>query len=403
MEFLAPVGKALASHGIQPEVNLVQFLLGNPSLGQKTGEEEALTLFTVGADFNMNKIAKVPGATLHFEQMFVPTTSNQDYGAYVGDDIGGQPPPFIPYIYHLTRFTWEQDLGSKHLNVEVGKENMGRYVVKTVCNQDFTCQSPLTQYSGGAGLDPAPYANWMWRATVNVTPKLHVTGAEWRSSIAFPFAEGWGLHRTNTKGGDYNIAGFDALYASPNPHDPHAYSYEALFVRNTATQSDPSTGATVHGAKMLYLGGKQSFWAGGARKAPVPASVNAFASTNISFTPENNTGLTASANWGVQANGPFAKRPFDSYSLKMTWMRETQDEYIYQVAKNLQKTGRDEFGIGPDANFVVNKSLIICPYVTRVFNADNIMATTQVGKMQDGWAGGVVFVVLLDKATGLVR
>lgn len=408
-EFLAPVGKALANHGITPEVNLIQFLLGNSSLGEKTGEEEALTLFSVGADFNLKKIAKVPGATLHLEELFVPTTSNQDYGGYVGDDIGGQPPPYIPYIYHLTRATWEQDLLRKKLNVEFGKENMGRYLVKTVCNQDFTCQSPLTQYSGGAGLNPAPYGNWMWRATVNVTPQLHVTGAEWRSSIAFPFAEGWGLHRTNTRGGDYNTAGFDVIYATPNPHDPKAHSYEALFTRNTATQHDPATGAAVHGAKMLYLGGKQPFWVGGQRKAPVPTSLSAFASTNISFTPENNTGLSASANWGIQSNGPFAKRPFDSYSLKMTWMRETESEHTALLVANKAAGGtgainnRSEIGIGPDANFVVNKSLILCPYVTRVFHANTIMGPSYGGKMQDGWAGGVLFVVLLDRATGLVH
>ena len=405
-EFLSPVGTKLDQAGIHPEINLVQFWLGNPSLGERVHEQEALTLIAVGADLNLHKIARIPGATVHFEELFVPATADLEYGGYVADEIGGQPPPYIPEVYHLTWFTWDQTLVENRLRFEIGKANPGRYFAKTVCNQEFTCQSPLLQYEGGAGVNPAPYANWLGRVVVNVTPSLQLQAAEWRSTAAFPWTNGWEWNKTAT---DSNIYAFDASYRTPNPMDPRAKNYELLFTHNTATQVDPYTHATEHGVSGLYMGGKQAFWVGGARKAPVPQSLSAFASTNIAFSEHNTTGLTATANWGVLANGPFAKRPFDSYSLKMTWMRETPNEQLYLKAQNVAAggdgkiAGRDSIGIGPDANFILSKSVILSPYMVHTFHANTMMAPTYGGKMQDGWTGGVLFVFLLDKMTGMAR
>ena len=191
--------------------------------------------------------------------------------------------------------------------------------------------------------------------------------------------------------------------------DPRAKNYELLFTHNTATQVDPYTHATEHGVSGLYMGGKQAFWVGGARQAPAPRSLSAFVSTNIAFSEHNTTGLTATANWGVQANGPFAKRPFDSYSVKMTWMRETPNEQLYLKAQNVAAggdgkiAGRDSIGIGPDANLILSKSVILSPYLVHTFHANTMMAPAYGGKMQDGWTGGVLFVFLLDKMTGLAR
>jgi hypothetical protein len=41
--------------------------------------------------------------------------------------------------------------------------------------------------------------------------------------------------------------------------------------------------------------------------------------------------------------------------------------------------------------------------MVHTFHANTMMAPTYGGKMQDGWTGGVLFVFLLDKMTGLAR
>jgi porin len=404
--FLSPLGTKLDRWGIHPEVNLVQFWLGNPSLGERPREQEALTLISVGGDFNMKTIARVGGATLHFEQLFVPATANNEFGNWVGDEIGGQPPPYIPQVFHLTKFTWEQHLGENKLDVEFGKANMGHYIAQTVCNQEFTCQSPLLQWESGAGVNPAPYANWMGRVVWNVTQNVHVQAAEWRSTAAFPFTNGWEFHKTAT---DSNVYGVNLYYRTPNPMAPNAKNYELLFTHNTATQHDVYTGGTEHGVNGLYLGGKQAFWIGQRRAAPIPASLSAFAATNIPFSEKNGAGLAGTATWGVQANGPFARRPFDSYSIKMTYMRETSDEQLYLKSQNLANggtgdvAGRNELSIGPDANFILSRSVIASPYMLHTFHANTMMNPAFGGRAKDGWMGGVVMVFLLDKMTGLAR
>jgi len=188
---LSSVGAKLNEKGITPVVNALQFVLTNPSLGQKTGSHGALTLVTVGGDFDLQKLVGFQGSTIHFQQLIVPQTNNLAYGNIdAGDELGGQPPPYIPKEFHLTEFTWEQKAFHNKLNFEFGKSNAGNYFALPVRNQGFTCQSVLVQASGGSGLSPAPYGNWLGRVAFNFTPKATLQFCQWRETAAFPFTNG---------------------------------------------------------------------------------------------------------------------------------------------------------------------------------------------------------------------
>lgn len=89
-------GRGLADHGISPKLDMTQIYLRNPSTGLDTGNHESLTLFGIGADFDMQKLAGIDGGVVHFQQLYVPWTSNIAYGGQVGVSLWANPLPTFP-------------------------------------------------------------------------------------------------------------------------------------------------------------------------------------------------------------------------------------------------------------------------------------------------------------------
>jgi porin len=417
---LSSVGAKLNEKGITPVVNALQFVLTNPSLGQKTGSHGALTLVTVGGDFDLQKLVGFQGSTIHFQQLIVPQTNNLAYGNIdAGDELGGQPPPYIPKEFHLTEFTWEQKAFHNKLNFEFGKSNAGNYFALPVCNQGFTCQSVLVQDSGGSGMSPAPYGNWLGRVAFNFTPKATLQFGEWRETAAFPFTNGWEL---NKKATDSNVYAVNFLYRTNPFNDKYPKTYEVMFYHNTAVQAPPGTAFSPYGPPIptfttkahdgtsgMYVGARQMVYRpDGGKGGPFPTrALSVFANDITSFDQANTTGVATQANAGIILDAPFKSRPHDSLSLKMQFLHVTNDEQNFMKAANLAAggsgytVGPTEFGIGPDANIILPGPIVLCPYAVRSFNANTFMNPWFAGKPQNGWAAGIVMVFLLDKASGL--
>ena len=417
---LSSIGAKLNEKGITPVINVLQFVLTNPSLGQKTGSHGALTLITLGSDLDLQKLAGFNGSSIHFQQLIVPQTNNLSYGNIdVGDELGGQPPPYIPKEFHLTQFTWEQKALHNRLDFELGKSNAGNYFAVPVCNQAFTCQSVMVQDSGGSGMSPAPYANWLGRVAYNVTPRTALQFAEWRETAAFPFTNGWELNKKTT---DSNVYAANFLYRTNPFNDKYPRSYELMFYHNTAVQAPPGTAFSPYGPPIptfttkphdgtsgMYVGARQMVYRpDGGNGGPFPTrALSVFANAIQTFDQANTTGVGTQANAGIILDAPFKSRPHDSLSLKLQYLHVTKDEQSFMKAANLAaggsgySVGPNEIGIGPDANIILPGPVVLCPYAVRTFNSNTFMNPWFAGKPQDGWAAGVVMVVLLDKASGL--
>ncbi|MGI4983420.1 MAG: carbohydrate porin [Janthinobacterium lividum] len=401
---LAGLGATLNGWGITPVLNLTQMYLANPSVGQKTGKHEALTFVTVGADFDMQKLLGIKGATIHFAQLFVPFTTNLSYGLQVGDSIAGQPAPYVPKVSHLVTFTWEQKAFDDRATLEFGKSNPGLYFGNPVCNQGFECQSPLLQ--DNAGFNPPIYSNWGARLAYRFTPAIAVQFGAWRSDPAAPFTNGWEWRDTATDSTTYlaNVT-FRTEYATAR----YPGSYEFLLFHSTARQTDPSDTTDTHkGTSGLYLGGKQVVYRpdGGTGSAS-PAALSAFGSVTSSFDKRNSAGLQASGNAGLTLDAPFRSRAHDSYSIKFTWVRLTDDEQHHLQAANLAAggggytVGRSEFALGLDANFPLTKAIVLSPFITRTFKTDAWGNPSYASTPRNGFAGGVLLTVFFDKMLGL--
>jgi porin len=411
-------GQALQSWGITPTLVLTQMVLSNPTAGQQTGNHQALTLVAAGADVDLAKAAGVPGATVHFEQLYVPSVVNTGFGRQVGDSIAGQPMPYIPQKAHLTLLTWEQRFLQGRLALEVGKSNAQRYFGLPVCELPFGCFSPLLQ--DNAAINPPPYANWSARFAYKPTANLTVQTGVWRSDRAFPFSNGWEWSRDTPQSNTYLA---NLVYTTEPAPDRYAKQYEFLFFYYTATQANPAytvSGAsrvfdttepvaTTRGTKGLYYGGKRVVWRSDGSGAETPGATSLSVFENVAHTLDKHaaSGLQTTATVGVTLKGLMQSRPFDSVSARLIHTRLTRDEQQFLRDANLAaggtgyKVGRNEYAIGLDATIIATPSLIISPYVQRTFNTNTWLNPYYAGKPRDGLVAGVIATVLLDKMLGL--
>jgi porin len=427
---LADWGQSLNRKGITPVFNIVQFWLGDPKMGEDPGNWQELTLLTVGADLDMHKLLGYKGASFHIAEMLVPTTHNTaGYGTQVGDEIIGQPGPFIPYYPHLTRLTWEEKAFNNKFDFEFGKANAGTWYVRSVCLVDFGCQSALAQYDGGFGEGPTPYANWLVRAAYNVTPALTVQVSEYRENATFPWTDGWEIKKVGMFHGarpDSNVYLADASYRTDLGHDKYAKNYEFTYAHNTALQNrELSTGSNFcqegcapqgsgnmgsvgnghAGTDIIYAAGRQvihRFDTPGT--APKPLSV--YGQLTQSLDSHNISGLLTDFKAGVISEGFVKGHPPDGVSLKFTTVRSTQNMLTWENQQNIAyggtgfTNGRNEYGLGAEA-FLLFKYAIVMPFAQRVWDPNTMMNPNYGGQTKAGWGFGSMVVFPLDGILGL--
>ncbi|MBP0595728.1 carbohydrate porin [Paraburkholderia sp. LEh10] len=401
---LSSIGQKINDWGFTPVLNLVQMYLTNPSVGQQTGNHEALTFVSIGGDFDLQKIAGFNGATIHFQQLFVPFTHNLGWGTQVGDVLAGQPGPYVPKVSHLTLFTWEQKAFHDRLDVELGKSNPGLYFGAPVCNQGFGCQSVILQDS--AGMNPPIYANWGGRVRYSLTPEWSVQAGVWRSNPAFPFTNGW---EWTDSASDSNTWLANAVYRTTYEADPFPKSYELMLYYSTRTQTDPLTQSTHKGTSGLYFGGRQVVYRPDGGKAGVssPTALSVYATSTVSFDAHASTGLGMTGATGLILEAPFRSRPHDSYSLSFLWATLTPHEQEYLKEQNLAAggtgytVGRTQYGLKLDANIAVGRSIILSPYVMRTWNTNTWGNPVYAGTPKNGFVAGVLASIFFDKMLGL--
>ncbi|WP_171499423.1 carbohydrate porin [Acinetobacter soli] len=397
-------GQWLSDHGVSPHVGLTEVYLGNPSVGTQTNNYESLSLISVGADFDLNKIIGLQGGYVHFEELFVPWTHNLGYGGQAASVIAGKPGPYIPKVSHLTLFTYEQKLLDDKLSIEAGKSNAGNYMATPICNTGFTCVNAILQDS--AGINPPPYANWSTRIAYNVSPKLRVQAGWWRSNNAFPFTNGWEGDAGDSGGTLSDVYLADVAYKTDFSMEKYPVTVEAMGFHNTSEQVNPLTSATSNSANGVYLAGKKTFWRqdGGNSNDPNPKSLAVFGALTHSFEENTTNGVETQLNTGIILNHPFESRPYDSYSVSFIWDQLTKSEqrFLQQsyTGADSYKPGRNEYAIALDANFILSDSLVVSPFIMRTFNSSSWMNPTTSTNPKSGIALGVALHIQLDTLLG---
>lgn len=415
-------GRWLKEQGISPHLDMTQLYLSNPSAGVDTGRHEALTLFGVGADFDMERLAGLSGGLVHFMQLYVPWTSNLSYGGQLGDVLAGKSAPYIPRVSHLTLLTYEQRLLNDRLTLEAGKSNAGTYFALPLCNLPFSCVSPAIMQDT-AGINPPPYANWGVRSAYDFTPQWRAQLGVWRSYDAYPFTNGW-ERREGDKGGSLSTTYLgNVAYRTDYSMETYPTAFELMGFYNNRRQNDPyytvdgntrftsqAAPATHDGVSGFYVGAKQTFWRADGGQAGVrnPTALSVHGSLAHVFEEESANGVASQGDLGLILSAPFRGRPFDSYSVKASWARLTdREQRLLEGAYSLNsgggnyRSGRDEYALTLDANFVLTDSIVLSPFITRTFQGSSYVNPFSGENPRDGYAFGVLLHVQFDQLLGL--
>ena len=420
-KLLEKQGKWLNDHGVSPHLSMTEIYLRNPSVGLDTGNHEALTIFAIGADFNLDKLVGLPGGTIHFEQLYVPWISNLTYGGQVGDVIAGKPGPYIPRVSHLSLFTYEQKLMDDKLAIEVGKSNAGNYFALPLCNMPLGCVNAILQDT--AGINPPPYANYGARVGYDFSSALRAQVGAWRSNNAYPFTNGWERDAGDSGGTLSTVYLANLAYRTDYRVEAYPQTLEVLGFHNNGQQTDPyytvngtskvidpsAEADTSKGVSGFYLGAKKTVWRqdGGKTNDPTPTAVAAYASLTHTLDEDTTNGVGTQGNAGLILSAPFRSRPFDSYSVNFNWAQLTSREQRFLKDAHAASgdgdynPGRNEFAVSLDANFILTDSIVVSPFVLRTWGANSWLNPYTGVNPRDGYAAGMLFHVQFDEMLGL--
>lgn len=410
---LAGIGLWLAERGIRPRFALNLFAQANPGTGVATGQRQVVTLVSLGADLDMGKIAGIDGGTVHFEQLYVPVISNLNYRAQLGDALSAIGAPYLPKASHLQLLTYEQKLFDDKLSVEVGKSNAIYYFATSLCNMPLSCLNTILITAGG--INPFPYADWSARLAYDVAPRVRVQAGAWRSNSNFFNHNGW--ERRGDPGDPTSTSYFgNIVYRSTFAEESYPATYELMGYHNNGKQNDrfvsPAglpAGQVHDGTSGIYLGARKVLYRpdGGRAGIAHPRALSAYASLTHSFDSSAGNGIRNLLHAGVIRQGLFTGRPQDSYSLnvhiaQLTRHRQRFTEDAHRaIGEGSYATGREEYALTLDANYVLSDSIVVSPFVRRTWNANKWFNAFGRTNPSDGFTLGFALHIGLDHALGL--
>lgn len=410
---LSAVGRALNDKGITPHLIAAYSYFTNPSSGIDTRKNEQVGLIIAGADIDLQKAGLVKGGHIHFSQMWAPYTKGMDYGDNVGSVLAGNPPPFLPKVSHLTRFTYEQRLLNDKLSIELGKSNPGNFYGKSLCAYEFACVNPVLQKV--AHFSATPYAGWGVRTAYKITPELEASGGWWRTYQAFPFTNGWEKGWDNSRiyndEGNVYIAGVN--YKADRSRSTYPLELESFLMHTDHKFPHPYHGRAQmeQGMTGIHVGARKVVWRkdGGNLSAPHPSTLSLYGSLSHMFNQTVYTGLKTYANAGILWSAPFANRPGDTLGLNFSTAHISRDGQRYMAERYTGNDGwqpkRNEFQVSLDATVPINRSVIFQLSAARTWNGTNW--TLQHGQMhaerpKNGLSVSAGITILLDQLMGLV-
>ncbi|NWC81710.1 carbohydrate porin [Pseudomonas putida] len=402
-------------HGIAPHLGITQMYLANPTAGLVRGRHESLTLITVGADFDLEKIAGLQGTSFHFQQAYVPYRNHLEYSTEAGDVLAARNSPYIPRVNHLTLLTVEQKLLDGRLTLEAGNSAASYYFALPVCNIALGC-ARVPDASGHN-------STWGLRVHYRFTDALSTQAGIWRTNDAYPFTNGWEIGPGDSGGQVSNAIFANVAYRTNYQKDTYPLSLEAVGFHNTLTSKDPYYTVagtsrfddpdlplkTKKGMNGFHLNGKKTFWradGGVVKNEPNPTALVGYMAGYGMLDEEVANGQQAQLSTGIILEAPFRSRPFDTWSVSAHWVRQTAHEQsflrgAYASVGSTYKAPRTEHSLDLDANIVLTNGVVVSPYIKYVWNPSSLNAPYSGKQGHDGIAAGFLFHIQLETLLGL--
>ena len=368
-------GQALKNDGIYLNGFYANDILGDVKGGNETGVTSTGDAH-VGADFDMNTIAGIPGAAIHV--MFDDRTGN-DVSSLAGTQFGlsGQNGPSD--TVRLSEFSWDQSLLDDHVRLLVGRINptLDFDTSDIACEyvSNITCGQPFAWYVNDSGVS-FPVSTWGGRVTFKPTLPTYLRvgvyqddptfngvlehGFDWgintSTGVFIPFEIGDQTNFSTARypfqydiGGYYDTGSY-TLPAASGAADLNRRGRSAIYAyaQQTIWRPDPSTNRslTVFGGVLAATGGEQTY----------PLSIYG----------------------GAFMRAPLASRPNDTLGFEATYLTINKDAQE-QVASTF-----DAFGLAApnDSNewiFEVNYGIAIAPGITLKPAAEFVIHPDEIG------------------------
>jgi porin len=408
------VGASLADDGIYLTGRHMSEALDEVSGGRKQGAfYEGFT--SVGADFDMSKIAGINGGIVHF---LVSDLAGQPYAGYTGSYFGYNRAYAYEDGVRLNEFSYEQELFDNRVRILAGRINASAdfdtsatqcLFVTTLCSQP-----PAFIYDKSV----AAFLTSSWGATMTLKPSeptyVKFGVYEDEPMLAASNQNAWPGHDWDMQSSAGATFPVQVGYQTNPQNDPYPRAYDIGGFYDSSSYADP----------LLNNAGKARVLSGGAPLEDDGRSGVYLQAQQMVYRPDpnNDRGLTlfGAGNWstsgeGVVANdvivgvldkGPFAGRPNDYLGVAATFLginhRVTQriDDTIIAQGGTGHVSSEEgilevNYGIGlaPGINLI--------PYVQYVSHPDQYTSPNPSANLNYSVLMGALVTVSFSQALGL--
>lgn len=321
----------------------------------------------LGADFDMDRLADVEGATVH-------VTVNDRRGVGLSSDFVGNRLPIQEaaggYYARLTEFSWEQNLMAGRLNLRLGYFAMGNDLGGMPIGCNFVnaafCAHPLSM-SGDSGWYNYPNARWgaavryklrsdvtVRTGVYQVNPRLNDEDNAWH-----PFAGG-------TTG---VLLPLEVEYDPGAARDSNVLPghYKIGLYYDTSRVTAQAGGDSVRGRHGLYLLADQMIW----RQGRGPRGLSLFG--QATFNPQETGQITRWYAAGLIKTGTFRHRDADTAGLGFVYaevdprLRRAHVD-VAPVPGSYASLPAGEMAIEMSYGFQANRWLVIRPDVQYIID-----------------------------------
>ncbi|WP_243841268.1 carbohydrate porin [Novosphingobium sp. PhB55] len=321
----------------------------------------------MGADFDMDRLAGVDGATIHF-------TVNDRRGVGISSDFVGNRLPIQEaaggYYARLTEVSWEQAFMAGRLNLRMGYFAMGNDIGNLPIGCDLVnaafCAHPLSM-SGDSGWYNYPNARWGAAVRYKLRPDLTIrTGLYQVNPRLNEKDNAWNPFAGGTTG---------VLLPLEIEYDPGAGKgsrtlpghYKVGFYYDTSRVTRQGGGGMVKGRYGFYLLADQMIW----REGQGSRGLSLFAQVTIN--PADTGQITRWYAGGLVTTGTFKGRDADTAALGFVYaqvdprLRHANVD-VAPVPGSYASLPAGETAIEMSYGFQVNRWLVIRPDVQYIID-----------------------------------
>lgn len=411
---LSKPANALASQGIDVSAIYLNQFMANPSTGFNTGTTSSTGALIPHIDVDLNKLAGIPGASIHFEQAIFTFVSGQNMTSNVGGILPGLPYNAVGKHTYLSELTYEQKLLQGRLDIEVGRMNPLRHFSSPNCDNFFTCQDPVFLIDND--VPPYPYGVWGGRAQLQLDKQDNVQlGAFEDDFYDARVTNGYDWGTNHATGAEilFQLARHTSFADSRHPG-----AYSLMYFHNTSTVPDPyitvagtsqvfnpsTAPATYTGTDGLVLRFNQTLWSAAAPPGVPPVHTDVYGGVSYSFTAS----APVRAQFYTGVNYYFhTGMPLDTLGLKLQYADIGSRELMFQRDARIAAGGADVMGSSNEWRFEVNGSYMLLPGIALqptfqyYINPDAFFNPFQPRLPRNGMVFGATLVVFLGQILGL--